>query len=142
MSAPLRAEASTTTTAPESPLMTRLRRGKWSARGGVPGGNSLTSAPRAATASASAACSGGYVTSTPHPRTATGPRPPAPAAGARRARARTDNRTGPTHPRRRSPARRVLRPGRRAAPEHERRGDGRREGGRGGRGGPGQGGDV
>ena len=55
ISEPLPAAASTTTTPRARPEMMRLRCGKCAARGGVPGGNSETSAPRAAMRSDSAA---------------------------------------------------------------------------------------
>ena len=58
-SAPLRAPASTTTTARPQPAITRLRRGKFCRHGPVPRGNSLTTAPDPATAAASAAFSPG-----------------------------------------------------------------------------------
>ena len=48
MSDPDASAASTTSTPRASPLIRRLRRGKFVARGGVPGGNSDTSPPRAA----------------------------------------------------------------------------------------------
>ena len=44
-SEPLRSRASTTTTAWTSPLISRLRNGKWGAAGGRPGESSLTTAP-------------------------------------------------------------------------------------------------
>ena len=53
MSDPERAAASITSTPSESPDISRLRCGKFSASGGMPGGNSETSAPRAAMAAAS-----------------------------------------------------------------------------------------
>ena len=48
ISEPLASAASTTSTPRASPLIRRLRRGKLAASGGVPSGNSDTSAPRAA----------------------------------------------------------------------------------------------
>ena len=57
--APLFNPASTTTTARDSPLMTRLRAGKLPARGGVPRGNSLTTAPRRAISAIRPRFSGG-----------------------------------------------------------------------------------
>ena len=56
---PLRSDASTTTTPWVSPLITRLRRGKWCRPGAAPRGNSLTQAPLLRTATASSACRGG-----------------------------------------------------------------------------------
>ena len=53
MSAPERAPASTTATAPASPATIRLRAGKRHGAGGVPGQNSETSAPASATRRAS-----------------------------------------------------------------------------------------
>ena len=52
-SEPLRSRASTTTTARPSALIRRLRSGKYGARGGVPQGSSVTTAPRPATRPAS-----------------------------------------------------------------------------------------
>src|SRR5581483_10733880 len=59
MSEPLRSAASTTTVASVIPLIRRLRRGKWKARGGAPHGSSLTSAPRAAIVAVSSRCHDG-----------------------------------------------------------------------------------
>ena len=56
---PERGAASTTTTPSDRPAMMRLRRGKWRACGAVPGGASVTTAPRSAIGRCSAACSGG-----------------------------------------------------------------------------------
>ena len=74
-----RRDAASRTGAPPPPpgcrararLMMRLRRGKCSRCGTVRGGNSDTSAPRAAMRAASAACSGGWTRSSPVPHTAT-----------------------------------------------------------------------
>ena len=59
ISAPLRALASTTTTARDSPLMIRLRAGNIPGCGATVIGVSVTRQPRAATWSASSSCSGG-----------------------------------------------------------------------------------
>jgi hypothetical protein len=59
MSEPLSSAASTTTVPSVNPLISRLRRGKWNWSGGAPHGNSETSAPCCAIASASAACQRG-----------------------------------------------------------------------------------
>ena len=48
MSEPDESVASTTSTPRDSPLIRRLRRGKWSRSGGVPGANSEMIAPRVA----------------------------------------------------------------------------------------------
>ena len=45
ISEPLSSAASTTTVPSAKPLISRFRRGKWNARGGVPQANSVTSAP-------------------------------------------------------------------------------------------------
>ena len=59
ISAPLRAFASTTTTARHRPLMIRLRAGNMPGCGSTVIGVSVTSAPCPATRSARSACSGG-----------------------------------------------------------------------------------
>ena len=76
---PLPSAASTTSVPSASPLMTRLRCGKFCRRGPARGGNSETSAPAARMRSARPAFSGGYMQAIPVPSTAT-VRPPTPSA--------------------------------------------------------------
>ena len=71
ISEPLSSAASTTTVPSAKPLISRFRRGKWNARGGVPQANSVTSAPCGTISAARSAWQEGYTRSIPVPSTAT-----------------------------------------------------------------------